>query len=205
MQGKTHIAGAIATTTLITQPKTIGELLLCVGVSAVGGAICDIDVDGSIGSRQLKKISGFGIIILLILVVALLTGRAEFSSVMTKDNSIVRTAFGIVVMFILCWFGKNQPHRTFMHSILGVALITVSSYFIFTEIWIYMLIGMASHIVLDLLNKKKIPLLYPLKKPKFAIGLCHADGVLNTVLFYGFSIVCVFEFGLFVYNMFFVR
>ena len=57
MQGKTHIAGAVALTTLITQPKTIGELLLCVGVSAVGGAICDIDVDGSIGNKKLKQIS----------------------------------------------------------------------------------------------------------------------------------------------------
>lgn len=205
MQGKTHIAGAVAITTLITQPKTVGEFLLCIGVSAVGGAICDIDVDGSIGSKQLKKISGFGIIILLILMVALLTGRAEFSSVMAKENSIVRTAFGIVVMFILCWFGKNQPHRTFMHSIIGVALITLSSYFVFTEIWIYMLIGMVSHIVLDLLNKKKIPLLYPLKKPKFAIGLCHADSTLNTVLFYVFSVMCVFELGLFIYDIFFVK
>lgn len=201
MQGKTHIAGAVALTTLITQPKTIGEFLLCVGISAVGGAICDIDVDGSIGSKQLKKVSGFGIVVLLLLIVALLTGRAEFSSIMTKENSIARTCFGVVAMFILCWFGRKQPHRTFMHSILGVALITLASYLIFTEIWIYMLLGMLSHIVLDLLNKKKIPLLYPLKKPKFALGLCHADSVVNTALFYIFSVMCVFEFGYFIYTL----
>lgn len=202
MQGKTHIAGAVALTTLITQPKTVGEFLLCVGISAVGGAICDIDVDGSIGSKQLKKISGFGVIILLLLVVALLTGRAEFSSIMAKENSLVRTCFGIVLMFVLCWFGRKQPHRTFMHSILGVALITLSSYLIFTEVWIYMLLGMLSHILLDLLNKKKITLLYPLKKPKFAIGLCHADSVVNTVLFYVFSVMCVFEFIISLYKIF---
>lgn len=202
MQGKTHIVGAIALTTLITQPKNIGELLLCIGVSAVGGAICDIDVDGSIGSKKLKQISGFGIIVSLLLVVALLTGRAEFSSIMQKDNSLVRTSFGIVSMFILCWFGRNQPHRTFMHSILGVAFITLSSYLIFTEIWIYMLLGMLSHIALDLLNKKKIPLLYPLKKPKFAMGLCHADSVINTILFYLFSVMCIFEVGFFIYKIF---
>jgi inner membrane protein len=193
MQGKTHIVGAVALTTLITQPKTLGELLLCVGVSAVGGAICDIDVDGSIGSKQLKKVSGFGVVVLIILAVALLTGKAEFSSVMAKDNSLVRTAFGIVALFCICWFGKNQPHRTFMHSLLGVALITLASYLVFTEIWLYMLLGMLSHIVLDLFNKKKIPLLYPLKKPKFALGFCHADSLANTVLFYIFSVGLIFE------------
>jgi inner membrane protein len=201
MQGKTHITGAVALTTLITQPKNVGEFLLCVGVSAVGGAICDIDVDGSIGSKQLKKVSGFGIVVLLILVVALLTGKAEFTSVMAKDNSLVRTAFGIVAMFCLCWFGKNQPHRTFMHSLLGVALMSVATYLVFTEAWVYMLLGMLSHIVLDLFNKKKIPLLYPLKKPKFALGLCHADSLANTVLFYVFSVGFVFEVGYFIYSL----
>lgn len=203
MQGKTHIAGAVALTTLITQPKSVGEFLLCVGVSAVGGAICDIDVDGSIGSKQLKRVSGFGTVVLLILVVALLTGKAEFSAIMDRDNSLVRTAFGIVAMFCLCWFGKNQPHRTFMHSLLGIALMTLASYLVFTEIWVYMLLGMLSHVVLDLFNKKKIPLLYPLKKPKFALGLCHADSLANTVLFYVFSVVCVFEVGYYVYRLVF--
>lgn len=202
MQGKTHIAGAVALTTLITQPKTIGELLLCVGVSAVGGAICDIDVDGSIGNKKLKQISGFGIVVLIFVIVALLTGKAEFSVVMNRENSIIRTIFGVATMFILCWFGKKQPHRTFMHSILGVILISLSSYLIFTEIWIYMFLGMTSHIILDLFNKKKIQLFYPLKKPKFALGLCFANSMVNTVLFYVFSVMCVLEFGVSLYNIF---
>jgi inner membrane protein len=200
MQGKTHIAGAVALTTLATQPQTVGELLLCMGVSAVGGAICDIDVDGSIGSKQLKKLSGFGVVVVLFLVVALLTGKAEFSTVMNRDNSILRTVFGIAIMFMLCWFGRKQPHRTFMHSILGVVLISLSSYLIFTEIWNYMALGMVSHILLDLLNKKKITLFYPLKKPKFALGLCLADSPTNTVLFYVFSVMMVLEFVLFLHS-----
>ncbi len=203
MQGKTHIAGATATAMLITQPHTIGELLLCVGVSAVGGAICDIDVDSSIGSKKLKQISGFGIVVVLILIVALLTGKTEFSAVFTKENSVMRAVFGVALMFILCWFGRKQPHRTFMHSILGVVTISLASYLIFTEVWIYMAIGMISHILLDLLNKKKIMLLYPLKKPKFAFGICHADSTLNTVLFYVFSVATVLEFIYYVYTIFF--
>lgn len=201
MQGKTHIAGAIALTTLVTQPKSVGELLLCVGVSAVGGAICDIDVDGSIGSKKLKQISGFGIVVLLVLVVALLTGKAEFSKVMARDNSIVRTCFGIAMMFLICWFGRKQPHRTFMHSALGVVLLSVASYLVFTEIWLYMALGMVSHIALDLLNKKRITLLYPLKKPKFALGICTADSAVNTVLFYAFSVLCVLEMVVAIYRI----
>lgn len=193
MQGKTHIAGAVALTTLITQPKSVGGLLLCVGVSAVGGAICDIDVDGSIGSKKLKQISGFGVVVVLLVAVALLTGRAEFSKVIARDNSIVRTCFGIAMAFVVCWFGRKQPHRTFMHSILGVVLMSLASYLVFTEVWQYMAIGMVSHIALDLLNKKRIRLLYPLKKPKFALGFCTADSAVNTVLFYVFSVMCVLE------------
>ncbi|MGN1412323.1 MAG: metal-dependent hydrolase [Oscillospiraceae bacterium] len=202
MQGKTHITGAIALTTLATQPQTIGELLLCIGVSAVGGAICDIDVDGSIGSKKLKQISGFGVIVLIFLIVALLMGKAEFSIVMNKENSIIRTIFGIAMMFLLCWFGRKQPHRTFMHSILGVVLISFSSYLIFTEIWIYMALGMISHIILDLFNKKKIQLLYPIKKPKFSLGLCYADSLPNTILFYVFSVMSILEVILLLYRMF---
>jgi inner membrane protein len=164
-----------------------------VGVSAVGGAICDIDVDGSIGSKKLKQISGFGVVVVLLVAVALLTGRAEFSKVIARDNSIVRTCFGIAMAFVVCWFGRKQPHRTFMHSILGVALMSLASYLVFTEVWQYMAIGMVSHIALDLLNKKRIRLLYPLKKPKFALGFCTADGAVNTVLFYVFSVMCVLE------------
>lgn len=202
MQGKTHIAGAVALTTLAIRPKTFGELLLCVGVSAVGGAICDIDVDNSIGSRQLKKVSGFGVVVLTFLVVALLTGKAEFSTVMDRDNSIVRTIFGVAMMFILCWFGRRQPHRTFMHSILGIALVSLASYLIFTEVWSYMALGMVSHVVLDLFNKKRIQLFYPLKKPKVALGLCCADSLANTILFYTFSVMAVLEVVVFTYRAF---
>lgn len=203
MQGKTHIAGAIATATLVTQPRTVGELLLCVGVSAVGGAVCDVDVDGSIGSKKLKQVSGFGVVVVLLLGVALLTGRAEFSSVVARDNSIVRTCFGVVAAFAVCWFGRRQPHRSFMHSILGVVLMSASSYLVFTEVWRYVAVGMLSHIALDLLNKKRIRLFYPLKKPKVALGLCTADGAVNTVLFYAFSVACLFEVGACVYRILF--
>ena len=132
-----------------------------------------------------------------------MTGKTEFSAVFTKENSVMRAVFGVALMFILCWFGRKQPHRTFMHSILGVVTISLASYLIFTEVWIYMAIGMVSHILLDLLNKKKIMLLYPLKKPKFAFGICHADSTLNTVLFYVFSVATVLEFIYYVYTIFF--
>jgi inner membrane protein len=140
-------------------------------------------------------------VVLLVLVVAFLTGKAEFSKVMARDNSIVRTCFGIAMMFLICWFGRKQPHRTFMHSVLGVVLLSVASYLVFTEIWLYMALGMVSHIALDLLNKKRITLLYPLKKPKFALGICTADSAVNTVLFYAFSVLCVLEMVVAIYRI----
>ena len=44
MTGKTHLAVGTAASLLVTQPSTLKELFICIGVAIVGSVISDIDV-----------------------------------------------------------------------------------------------------------------------------------------------------------------
>ena len=46
----------------------------------------------------------------------------------------------------------------------------------------YFSAAMLSHILIDLLNRRNVRLLYPLKKG-FCLGICSADGMVNRALF----------------------
>ena len=47
MTGKTHVAIGTAASLLVTQPSTLKELFICLGVAIVGSVISDIDVTTS--------------------------------------------------------------------------------------------------------------------------------------------------------------
>ncbi|CZQ86244.1 Hypothetical protein Tpal_747 [Trichococcus palustris] len=182
MTGKTHVAVGVATTLLITKPSTLKELLLCLGVSVIGSVICDIDVTTSESHQTLNKILG------IILVVAVLLAFAEYQwsvgilSAMLNNSTYFRLFLGAVIFLGICIFGKEQPHRSFLHSLLGVALLSMAVYILSPTLVLYFAVAMASHIMIDTLNQKKVKLFYPLPGG-IRFGLCSADGIVNSVLF----------------------
>lgn len=183
MTGKTHLTAGMALTMLITQPQTIPETVMCLGVASIGSVISDIDVSTS-KSRQ-----NFNKVLIIITVSALLIAFSEIIfhvglvAKFSNDSNIMRIMVGIMALIAICMFGKNCPHRSFMHSALGIVLMTISAYIILPQAALYMGISILTHIGLDVFNKKKIKIMYPLKKPAIGLGLCRAGGIVDQIIF----------------------
>ncbi|MDD7294922.1 MAG: metal-dependent hydrolase, partial [Oscillospiraceae bacterium] len=84
----------------------------------------------------------------------------------------------------LCLYGEHQPHRSFTHSLAGVAMLGTAVFIMLPQAVWYFVCGMATHIFLDLWNRKKVQLLFPFDAGKICFRLCSADGVVNRVLFW---------------------
>lgn len=179
MMGKTHVAMGIASAMLILHPVTTQECIVAVVGGALGGVAADIDTvkndykyDALIG--QLLAYSIFVVLFLLDLLLELGLCRGVLS------NWGVANAIGIAVYILLLLIGFFTPHRTFTHSLLSMALFALSVALACPPLLFSYLIGYASHLLLDILNKKDVPLLYPMKK-----GIClkwfYAGKTANTI------------------------
>lgn len=182
MTGKTHVSVAMASTLLLTQPQSIKELALCLGVTSVGAVISDIDVSTSESHEAIDRI------LCIVIIAAIALGFAEYKwhvgivESFKNNSSIMRLMAGIVGVLGICIFGKNQPHRSFMHSALAVGLLSGAVYIILPDAVPYMIISMSSHILIDTLNKKKVHIFYPIPGG-IGFNLCHAQGFVNNTIF----------------------
>ena len=182
MTGKTHVSVAMAATLLLTQPQSIKELVLCLGVTSVGAVISDIDVSTSESHEAIDKIIG------IVIIAAIALGFVEYKwhvgivSSFKNNSSIMRLIAGIAGILAICIFGKNQPHRSFMHSALAVGLLSGATYIILPDAVQYMVVSMCSHILIDTLNKKKVHIFYPLPGG-ISFDFCNAHGFVNNTIF----------------------
>ncbi|HRL00173.1 MAG TPA: metal-dependent hydrolase, partial [Trichococcus flocculiformis] len=122
-----------------------------------------------------------------------------FSAIL-NHSSYSRIFFGTVIFLGICIFGKEQPHRSFLHSFLGLALLSMAVYILSPLLVPYFAVAMASHIAIDTLNHKRVKLFYPLPGG-IRLGLCSADGIVNDWLFKIGSLVVVIEMVLLIGRM----
>ena len=201
MTGKTHISVGLASSLLVTQPDTIKEMVLCTGIAFIGSVISDVDVDTSESHRDLVRV------ISIIAIAACMIAFADYRwgvgivDALRRHSGAVRLATGIGAFLGICIFGMFQPHRSFMHSLPGMALLCGSLWYLYPTMVPYFVVSMASHIIIDMLNYKKVRILYPLKG---GIGLdfCLADGLVNNLLFTAGSITAAVFFFIQVVRMF---
>lgn len=202
MMFKTHAAAGIASAVFITHPDDIKSLFICGTAACIGSVISDVDVTTS------KSRKGLGKIIAIAGVAAAVTCVAEFLfkpgifSYIQKNTSLMQVLMGIIFFIAVCIFGEHQPHRTFMHSIIGGILLTASVAVILPQCSMFFAIGFISHILLDLLNEKKVQLLYPSKKLSFSLCVCKAGKTADKVLCLAFSLAIVAEIIFFIFRVY---
>ncbi len=190
MLGKTHMAIGVATTLAITQPSTIPEIVLAVSIGSLGATISDIDSDTS-GSH--KRASGITLLAFLVIAAVFLLDRFAGMDIVNKiqsDSNMFRIVCGALLFIGVCAFGKEQPHRSFMHSILALVLLSSAMGMIFPTAVPFFAVGFISHIVADMFNYKKVKIFYPLKKG-IAFKMCYAKSFANSALFAIGSVVSV--------------
>ena len=95
-----------------------------------------------------------------------------------------------VAFIVVCAFGKTQPHRSFLHSILAVILLSGILSMNYPVIARYFAVAMLSHMLVDCLNYINVRLFYPLKGG-ISLDLCHANGTVSRLLFLCGNIVSI--------------
>lgn len=184
MTGKTHFTFGTAVTILMTHPTDWKSFLLCIGAGAVGACVSDVDVSTS-GSHK-----GFQRLLLLLAVAVLVIAGLDFFFqtgiwvMIQQRNGLLRSLAGFAIFLALCLYGEHQPHRSFTHSLAGVAMLGTAVFIMLPQAVWYFVCGMATHILLDLFNRKKVQLLFPFDAGKVCFRLCSADGAANQVLFW---------------------
>lgn len=166
MNGKTHIAGALALTSAVSL------------LSIKTGTFIDKQ-HFFLQQGTLLAASGLG---------GLLPDIDHKNSTITKSNPVA----GFFIRLFL-------THRGFTHSLLSLAIISAFTWIGARVIgsgygyWVVsgFSIGYASHILLDSLNPKGVPLFYPLKK-KFSFGKIKTGGRVENLVFIGLVLGTVF-------------
>lgn len=181
MLGKTHLAIGVAAATAIIQPESAFECLSAVLAGTVGGVICDIDNlrnDGKMDSAAIQCFAAAAAVCLLAADYFLDTGVC--AAALRQDRQrLIPGAAAYILLWIIGYFSN---HRGFTHSLAAGAMFTQAVRMICPPLAIPFGAAYASHIAIDLLNKKGLRLLWPLKGG-VRLGWCYSDRTANTLLF----------------------
>lgn len=192
------MAVGIATTLAILPPQNMRQLILEAGAGAVGALISDIDV-GTSGSHQDADKMTYLTIGVIAAVIALdhFFGTGIVSRI-RQSESTLRLVFGLLLFIGICAYGKEQPHRSFMHSFLALALLEAAIGIVYPAFMMPFGVGFLSHLASDIFNRRKVRVLYPLPGG-ISLGLFSAKGAANSAFLTIGSIVIVLELIAFIF------
>ena len=153
MLGRTHIALGIASSLIITRPETVPDVIAAVIGGSVGSWVVDVDTKKmDVDQEKISNLVINGLFIEAFVVLDYFFGNGMCQYVMSNWGVQVWGALmGFIVLMLI---GYNTTHRTFTHSILGWLLFDATVYLFCRPAAIPFAIGYASHLVVDLFNKK---------------------------------------------------
>ena len=180
MMSKTHIAVGVASALAIAQTGSVESCVAAMIGGSIGGIIADCDITPS---RAHKDALVGRIIVIAVSVVSLAIDYWYGAGVCDYlvGSLGVWLIVGIALFAALTFVGGHTDHRSFTHSLVGMAAFCGSFYLICEPLLPYFVIGYASHLVLDITNKQGIQLFWPFKA-NASLGLCRAKGVASTVV-----------------------
>ena len=181
MMGKTHLTVGVAAALAAVQPKSMAGCFAAVIGGAIGGVLCDIDTLRNEGHNDSIAIQLSALAAAASLLAAdwrLNTGICRY--VLSIDQN--RLLYGALALFTLWVIGFFSDHRGFTHSITAGALFSQAVWMICPPVVMPFAAAYASHIALDLLNKKGVRLLYPMKGGVYC-DLFYSDRTANDLLF----------------------
>ena len=192
MLGKTHLAVGVATILVFLPPENFRQLLIEMGAGAVGALICDIDVGTSISHKDADRMTGLTISVIAVVIALDYFYNMNIVRQICQRESLFRIILGILIFVGICTYGKEQPHRSFMHSFLALILLEISIWIVYPEFMIPFGVGFLSHLATDIFNRRKVRLLYPMQGG-VSLGLFSAKGIVNSIFFIVASIVIAIE------------
>ena len=177
------MAIGLGTALTVLNPDNLGELVVGSALAVAGSVMPDMDIERSKGSQMGSRVVAGSAII-----VALWTMMGRGGGV-----HVTRIVTAAIIASILTILGMRSQHRTATHSLLGIALASIPVYMVFGSWYIWFIVGYASHILSDMLNKKEVKVLYPSDKG-VCFGLCRAGGTVDKALLIAFTAIIVIRY-----------
>lgn len=199
MMGKTHMMAGIGAALLAAPPDTMGGCLHALLGGALGGLICDLDVQSSTYCRDARVVRNTALLLgagILFLDWKWNMGIWNYIGTHLGRGQV----FGMGIFLAVTAAGKVSSHRSFTHSFLALGLLTAAFYFLYAPLIPYMAAGFLSHMVLDLLNKKPVEIFYPWKKG-VRLGLFSSEGLANKVILAGSVLFVLVRMGITVWRI----
>lgn len=162
MKCRTHIVISNSLSLLLLRPNTIEEIITCMTFASIGGIICDLDNKKKNNSKIINTLL---ISIAVLLLIGFIVDK-KFN-LLIFNKSLIINIIGLILISLLCIYGSNKPHHSFLHSMLGISLIVAITYIFIGNVYLPILIGMVSHVLLDIFNYMPVLLAYPYKR-----GIC---------------------------------
>lgn len=181
MTGKTHFAVGEAAALLLLHPSAPKELALCVGTAAVGALLCDIDSTSSRSHKELAALLSVTTVAVVVISALDLHFDLGILRLLQRQTNSFRILLGLTLFLTICGWGMKLPHRSFMHSIPCLALLSGIVWEIFPTLLPPFFIGMVSHLVLDIFNRRGMQLFWPIKK-RFCLKMCSSSGRINDTI-----------------------
>ena len=179
MTGKTHLVWGMAAAVAVSRVDSPAQLTTALAIGALGGVFADADALKNDKGRDALKGQ---LLSLAVLTLAMAAGAAlnwGFWFYVQEHRRAV--GFGAAGLALLWVFSVFQPHRGFSHSLLALGLFTGCGYLLYPSLTGAFFAGYASHLILDLMNKKGLRLFWPLKKT-VCLGLFYADRTADRLL-----------------------
>ena len=191
MLAKAHIAVGMAAAFSIVRPETVADALPVIAGGALGCLICDLDCENR---SEKSESSHWRVVMCLVAAAALIEdylldagmwrtlGHAG-ASLWSSSVQIGQYLWfaGLAGFIITCVFASGSGHRGFSHSLMALALETAFLWLVFPATALPFAIAFASHVLLDMMNKRSVRLFYPAKKG-MCLGWFYADKLANKVV-----------------------
>lgn len=189
MMGKTHFAVGLAASLAVVSPATLPDCLTAVIGGCVGGVLADNDIldnDHRLASFSVQFVAA-GVTALALT----LDGFLNLGIVGSMMERQTAATAGMIAFAVLWLLGVFSAHRTFTHSLPALLLYTFTVYVIHPPLTVGFAAAYLSHLLIDLLNRKNLPLMYPLKSG-FCFKMFYADGLANRLFFFIGSVVSAY-------------
>ncbi len=184
MLSKTHMAVGLSAALTFCAPGKGRSLAPVLLGAAVGSLICDIDCKRE--DRNRKDVL-YGRVLGGILIAGALWLDASSGGGVTRflrEEAAWRMGAGLLLFVICAMAAAYSVHRGFSHSLLAMALYSLSLVLFLKPVVPAFAVSYLTHLALDLLNKKPLRLLYPSRKG-YCLKLCRADRLGNTLCLAG--------------------
>lgn len=180
MMSKTHIAIGVASALAIAQTGSPESCVAAAVGGSVGGIIADCDITPSRAHRD--ALTG-RLIVLGVAAASLVVDHYTDAGLCDYliDHLGLPLVMGALLFAAITFLGGHTDHRTFTHSLAGLALFCASTYLVCEPLLPYFAIGYASHLALDITNYQGIRLFWPFDV-KVSLGFCTAKGLANTIV-----------------------